>query len=248
MALQSTDEPKIARLLNHDPTVTIFLRPIAAPAALGLAGYAGATWIAASWLARWWGDEDSPGILFPFVAFWGGLAQFIAGIFGFWARDILVTVVYVLWGSFWMSASLLWFLVLIGTIPVHSFYDHYPEVAAWFVVMTFFTWSAAIASIARDLVLFGVLFCLAVGSTIACCLFAYGGGVRTGMKVAAYFWIVSSILAWYRVTVYLMEDSYGGTVFAKMFPLFRLPIERGRPLLVPGLGEPGVKRGMPGVL
>jgi hypothetical protein len=106
----------------------------------------------------------------------------------------------------------------------------------------------ALASSARDIVLCGVLTTLAIGSTIACCLFAYGNGVEVGMKVAAYFWILSAILAWWRVTAYLIEEAYGNGGITKLFPIFRTSGEKARPLLVPGLGEPGVKRGMPGVI
>jgi succinate-acetate transporter protein len=112
MALRADNHEKIERLLERDPSVTIFLRPIAAPAALGLAGFAGSTWITATWIARWWGDESSPTIFFPFVAFWGGLGQFNAGLFGYAARDTLITVIHVLWGSFWMSVGLLYLLVV----------------------------------------------------------------------------------------------------------------------------------------
>lgn len=112
MSLQADQDEKIERVLERDPNVTIFLKPIAAPAALGLAGFAGSTWITAAYVAKWWGNEQSPTIFFPFVAFWGGLGQFIAGLFNYAARDTLVTVVHVLWGSFWMSIGLLYLLVV----------------------------------------------------------------------------------------------------------------------------------------
>ncbi|KAI9876280.1 MAG: hypothetical protein M1830_006879 [Pleopsidium flavum] len=248
MALRSDNTEKVNHVLEKEPNVTIFLRPIAAPAALGLAGFAGSTWITASYIAGWWGNKDSPTIFFPFVAFWGGLGQFIAGLYGYAARDVLVTVIHVLWGSFWMSIGLLYLLVTTGALPAHGIHEHFPELASWFVVLSFFTWSGAIASSARDLILCAVLTTLAIGSTIACCLFAYGSGVGTGMKVAAYFWIISAILAWWRVTVYLIEEAYGKQGIVKFFPVFRTPQEKRQPLLVPGLGEPGVKRGMPGVI
>ncbi|KAJ9218444.1 hypothetical protein DTO027B5_1272 [Paecilomyces variotii] len=249
MSLEVGNSEKADRILERDPNVTIFLRPIAAPAALGLAGFAGSTWITATYIARWWGTESSPTIFFPFVAFWGGLGQFVAGLFGYAARDNLVTVIHVLWGSFWMSIGVLYLLVATGTLPPHPIHEHYPELASWMVVLAFFTWSGneAVASLARDLILCGVLTTLAIGSTIACCLFAYGGGVGTGMKAAAYFWIISSILAWWRVTVYLAEEAFGRGTVQKFFPIFRTPMEKRRPLLAPGLGEPGVKRGMPGL-
>ena len=137
-----------------------------------------------------------------------------------------------------------------GALEGHSIYTHFPELASWFVVLAFITWSGAIASLARDLVLAGTLFTLAIGSTIACCLFAYGEeGVHNGIKAAAYFWILSAMLAYWRVTAFLIEEAYGAeSRMAKFFPIWRLPIERKQPLLQPGLGEPGVKRGMRGVI
>ena len=112
MALNSHDVQKVDSFINREPEVRITLTPIAPPAALGLAGFAGSTWITASWIAGWWGNDSSPTIFFPFVAFWGGLGQFIAGLFGYAARDTLVTVIHVLWGSFWMSIGLLYLLTV----------------------------------------------------------------------------------------------------------------------------------------
>ncbi|MCJ1299181.1 hypothetical protein MMC08_001973 [Hypocenomyce scalaris] len=249
MALHSDNEEKLNNLITREPQVSIFLRPIAAPAALGLAGFAGSTFITATWIARWWGGPSSPTIFFPFVAFWGGLAQFLAGLKGFDARDVLVTVIHCMWGSFWMSIGIVYLLVAVGSLPAHNIHTHFPELASWFMVLTAFTWMGAFAATARDLILSGVLFSLAIGCTIALCLFSYGSGVDAGIKAAAYFWIISSVLAWWRVSVYLMEEAFGPKSWvSKIFPVFRLPTEKRAPLVVPGLGEPGVKRGMPGII
>lgn len=92
-----------------------------------------------------------------------------------------------------------------------------------------------------------MLTSLAIGSTIACCLFGRNdAGVNVGIKVAAYFWILSSLLAWWRVTVYLVEEAYGPNhVITKFFVIGRTPQEKRAPLVMPGIGEPGVKRGVP---
>lgn len=147
-----------------------------------------------------------------------------------------------------------------GALEPHSVHTHFPELASWFVVLTVFTWSSALAATARDLVLTACLTSLAIGSTIACCLFAYNGGssetsgsgdgevggVTMGIKAASYFWMLSALLAWWRVTVYLVEEAYGpGTVITKFFPIGRTPQEKRAPVVIPGLGEPGVKRGVP---
>ena len=109
-------EAKKQAILDSTPDVQIFLRPIAPPAALGLAGFAGSTWITSSYIAAWWGNSESPTIFFPFVGIFGGLAQFIAGLYGFQARDTLVTVVNTMWGSFWMAIGLLYAFV-VSTFP-----------------------------------------------------------------------------------------------------------------------------------
>src|SRR5579884_2651241 len=58
----------------------VFLQPIAAPSILGLAGFASATFIVASNIAGWWGTPTSGLVLAPFAAMFGGLAQFLAGM------------------------------------------------------------------------------------------------------------------------------------------------------------------------
>src|SRR3954452_9009874 len=57
----------------------VVLQPIAAPSVLGLFGFAGATFVVAANLAGWYGNTSTPGYLFPFAAFFGGVAQFLAG-------------------------------------------------------------------------------------------------------------------------------------------------------------------------
>lgn len=105
-------DDKRQHILQSTPKVQIFLKPIAPPAALGLAGFAGSTWITSSYIADWWGGPESPTIFFPFVGIFGGLAQFIAGIYGFQARDTLVTIINTLWGSFWIAIGILYAFVV----------------------------------------------------------------------------------------------------------------------------------------
>jgi uncharacterized protein len=133
-------------------------------------------------------------------------------------------------------------------LPAHSIYTTFPELASWFVVLTAFTWGGAIAATARDLVLTGCLAALAIGSTIACCLFAGQAGtsspsVRAGIKAASYFWMLSALLAWWRVIVYLLEEAYGGKVMS-FFPVFRTSRERNASFVIPGLGKCGMEWNM----
>src|SRR5919199_5513887 len=85
------------RRLDHREWVDhtrVCLQPIAAPSVLGLFGFAGATFMVAANMAGWYGTAKSGMFLFPFAAMFGGLAQFLAGMWAFRARDALATAIH----------------------------------------------------------------------------------------------------------------------------------------------------------
>jgi len=235
--------PRICNTCNTTPNVHIFLRPMAPPGALGLAGFAGSTWIVATWIAGWWGSSTSATLFFPFVFMFGGVGQFIAGIMGYWARDSLVTVIHTVWGSFWISVGLLYAFVAAGAVNTPDIHGEFEELATWLVVMTAFTWICAVAAVSRDLVLMITYTLMAIGSTIG--LGAYysspgeRGSTTAGVKAAAYFWIFSAIVAWYRVAVYLFEEAFGVRQ-SKFYPRFVTRWGKQRERFAPGYGEAGV--------
>ena len=105
-----------ADALKHtQPEVRIILRPIAAPSCLGFCMFFLSTFIVATYLASWWGRTDSQSIFWPFVAV-TGLGQFIAGFYGFSARDNLACVIHVTWGSFFIAYGIQQFLINLGLL------------------------------------------------------------------------------------------------------------------------------------
>ena len=106
------ESEKLDKTLEQTPGIQIFLQPIAPPTALGLAGFAGSTWITWSYIANWWATLESPTIFFPFVCSFSGVAQFIAGLYRFNARDTLVTVINTMWSNFRISIGLLYAFVV----------------------------------------------------------------------------------------------------------------------------------------
>ncbi len=115
----------------QDAQARIYLQPIAAPSILGLYGFAAATFIVAAHMAHWYGNETSGLYLFPFVAIFGGLAQFLAGMWAFRARDGVACAMHGLWGSMWMAYGVLSMLFAFGKIPPPS--DRIPEIGYWFI-------------------------------------------------------------------------------------------------------------------
>ncbi|AEO71868.1 uncharacterized protein THITE_117101 [Thermothielavioides terrestris NRRL 8126] len=70
-----------------------------------------------------------------------------------------------------------------------------------------------------------------------------------GVYVAAHFRIVSAILAWWRATIYLVEEGFGFTFsFMRDLPIFKTSMEKRKPLVIPDFGQPGVQRAISDVV
>ncbi|MGW4589725.1 acetate uptake transporter [Amycolatopsis thermoflava] len=223
----------------------INLSPVAAPSVLGLFGFAVSTFMVAANLAGWYGDDVvTPLILAPFAFAFGGVAQFLAGMWSYRARDALATGIHGAWGAFWIAYGVYQLFVGLGGVPAPSA----SPVAAtafgfWFVGLAAVTWTGVVAAAAENVAVTLVLLTLATGAT----LFAIAliGGYGLLETISAYFLLVSAVLAWYTATAMVLEATYKRVV---------LPMgKRGAPADVPGrtakrtiqfqLGEPGVKVG-----
>ncbi len=214
---------------------TLFLRPIAAPSILGLFGFAGATFIVSAHMAGWYGDSATALYLFPFAAFFGGLAQFSAGMWSFRARDGLATAMHGMWGAFWMAYGLLYLLFAMGTLTEPS--GAFPELGYWFIALAAITWAGTAAATAESIGLVAVLGLLAIGSTLA----AIGelGGAAWLSEAAGYAFMISAFCAYYVATALMLEATFG----EPKLPVGLTERARAAPDVNPGRGEPGVKHG-----
>jgi uncharacterized protein len=188
----------------------VFLQPIAAPSILGLAGFAGATFIVASNLAGWWGTPSSPLALAPFAAMFGGLAQFLAGMWAYRARDAIATLAHGTWGSFWLAYLILNILVGTHVVSQPTPWYHNPEVGFWFFALAITTAIGAVAALGESLGLFAVLSTLAAGSGILAGAFIYGSHGWT--EVAGWVLVFSAGFAWYVVAAMTLAAATGRTL------------------------------------
>src|SRR5437016_13641588 len=124
------------------PRVT--LQPIAAPSVLGLFGFAGATFIVAANLAGWYGTTATAGFLAPFALFFGGLAQFTAGMWAYRARDAVATAMHGMWGAFWIGYGILNLLVATKTLAMGTTMDH--ALGFWFIALCGITFSGMLGA------------------------------------------------------------------------------------------------------
>ncbi len=213
----------------------VSLQPIAAPSILGLYGFAGATFIVAAHMAHWYGGPRTEFFLAPFAAVFGGVAQFLAGMWSFKARDGLATAMHGMWGSFWIAYGMLQLAFLHGTLtkPTGAF----PAFGYWFIVLAAITWVGMVAATAESKALSATLGVLAAGATAAAVGNLTGSdGLAT---LAGYLFILAAIIAWYVASALMLESTFKRPVLSvgKKTPA------SGAPLMVPGRGEPGVIRG-----
>jgi succinate-acetate transporter protein len=217
---------------DRNAAARIYLQPIAAPSILGLYGFAAATFMVAANYAGWYGGANTDFVLFPFAAFFGGVAQFLAGMWAFKARDGLATAAHGTWGSFWIAFGILNFLVLSGRLGMPGLLS--PALGYWFIVIAAITWMCTLAAFAENIGLVLVLFSLSIGSTLEAIARLIGSG---GVHMAAgYAFIISAILAWWVASAMMFEEAYGHPIIGVGKKL------RQRNLML-GMGEPGVIRG-----
>lgn len=217
---------------NHLERTRIFLQPIAAPSVLGLFAFAAAMFVVSINLAGWYGGKQSEMYVIPFVAVFGGLAQLLAGMWAFRARDALGTALHGMWGSFWMGYGLLYFFFASGLL-VTTGNQFFVPLGYWFVTLAVITGTLAIAATGANIALSIVLAVLAVGSGIAS--IGFFTGLTNVLSAAGWVLLFSSLGAWYTATGMLFESVFGRAI---------LPLGHRHALGVePGAGEPAVIHG-----
>lgn len=231
----TTIHPTVVETEEEHPQTRIWLQPLAAPSILGLYGFAGATFMVATHMAHWFGSAQTSMVLWPFAAFFGGLAQFMAGMWAYKARDGVATAMHGMWGSFWMAFGILWVLVAAGKVTIPANGAAFPALGFWFIVLAAITWAGTAAASAESSVIATVLGFLAAGSTISA--IAELVGVEGLRMLAGWLFIISAVIAWYAATALMMNSAFGHTVLG-------LGTKRnGKHEVQLALGEPGVLRG-----
>jgi succinate-acetate transporter protein len=189
----------------------IVLTPISAPSVVGLFGFAAATTIVAGNLAGWYGTTKSALYFAPFALAFGGIAQFMAGMWAFKARDTLATAMHTMWGSFWIAYGIFWLLAGTGAIAVPpGSSTYFPGFGMWFVMLGLLTGIGALVSIAKNMGLFATLGLLSAGSCLLAAAFL-SGSLAT-QRAGGWVLVASAGAAIYTATALLCAETYGRTI------------------------------------
>lgn len=222
----------------------VVLQPYAAPSVLGLYGFAAATFMVALHLTGVYGGAKTDGTLWPFAAMFGGVAQFLAGMWAFRVRDTIATAMHGMWGSFWIAWGIVNLLIVLGkvnAVPPGSTSD--PAFAMWFWTLGAITVAGALAAFAESPGLFGVLGTLAAGSLVFA--FALSDGSTGWVKVAGWLFVAAAILAWYTATAMMLLAGSGKVILPLGKPKREANVPGSEPVRPIQLewAEPGVKKG-----
>jgi succinate-acetate transporter protein len=226
----------------------IFLTPVAAPSILGLFGFASATFMVAAYLAGWYGQSQGTTAvlsnLAPFALTFGGIAQFLAGMWCYRARDGIGTAMHGMWGAFWIAFGIFFILVGAGALHVVTSAAGKEMVpySYWFYTLAVITACGAFAAVFKNAGLTAVLTTLAIGSALVA--IGFSSGVTVWYRVGGYALVVSAALAVYTALALMLEEAVGRVIL----PLGLFPYNR-REHWKPGtqLTRPAAyEQGMPG--
>jgi succinate-acetate transporter protein len=183
---------------------------IADPVPLGLSGLAAATWTISTVVAGWHG-MTALAVAAPIAMFYGGVAQFLAGMWAFRRGNTLVATAFSSFGAFYFAFGA-WLLMMgMHVIPSSHFGgSNAAYVSGWFII-TFGVVAGylAIAALAENWVLTAILATL-------CVTYIFDGvGIMVvhpnnwATYIGGYAGIVSSLLAFYLAAAYVINASFG---------------------------------------
>lgn len=191
---------------------------IANPGPLGLSGFALTTLVLSAWNAGILKGADVL-IVIGLAVFYGGIAQFSAGMWEFRTGNTFGATAFASYGAFWLSFAAL----LIPGFGIAFGAKTGPSGAAlaWYLLgWTIITGILMLGSF-RTNGATALVFVLLFITFLLLCLGAFGGaGAGAGMtQIGGYVGIVTAIVAWYTALAGIMTGVSGGKINLPVMPL-----------------------------
>lgn len=206
------------------------------PAPLGLAGFALTTFVLSVHNANWAPDLVWVGL----ALFYGGLAQFLAGMWEFRNKNTFGATAFTTYGAFWLSLATFVIMALLKALPatlnVHN-------ALAWFVAsFAIFNTYMMLASTRLNKAVFGVFFTLEVTEIVF-----FIGQWQAGMghvagtdliHVSGYIGVLTAAVAWYTSAAGVLNNMSDHPVLPVGSPIWRaMPVPARGPARAGGHGQ-----------
>jgi len=197
--------------------------PVADPAPLGLAGFALTTFVLSVHNANW-----APDLIWVGLAlFYGGAAQFVAGVMEFKNKNTFGATAFCTYGAFWAAYATFVILVLGGAVPSTLNIDN---AGGWFLAaFAIFNTYMMLWSTRVNKAVFMVFFTLEITEIVLFIgNFLAGSGHTVGtdlIHVGGYVGVLTAAAAWYASAAGVINSMGGqrvlpvGTPFWDLTPL-----------------------------
>jgi uncharacterized protein len=194
------------------------------PGPLGLAGFAGSTFVLSLVNAGLVGSQHAAGGgLLPLIAglalAYGGVAQFLAGIWEFRTGNTFGAVAFCSYGAFWIS-----FYFVVHSVGSVAPTEVFSGIGLYLWMWGIFTGYMFLASLRTT----GAVALVFLLLTITFIILGIGNSALAGttnvinstIKLGGYFGIATAIAAWYASFAAVLNSTFG-RVIAPVFPLRR---------------------------
>ncbi|TPG32061.1 acetate uptake transporter [Mycolicibacterium hodleri] len=187
--------------------------PIADPAPLGLAAFAGTTFVLSLFNAGL-ADHALVAVVLPLALLYGGLAQLLAGMWEFRNANTFGAVAFTSYGAFWISYYF-YAHYIAATLPPA---DVHTATGIFLLMWTIFTAYMTVASLKTNLALIAIFSTLLV--TFA--LLTLGEFTETAavLQAGGYLGLLVAAFAWYASAAGVVNATWGRTVL-RVFPTSR---------------------------
>jgi succinate-acetate transporter protein len=168
------------------------LLPVADPAPLGLGGFALTTFVLSTHNAGWAPDVTWIGL----ALFYGGLAQFLAGMWEFRNRNVFGATAFSTYGAFWFSLGTFVLLVELTKLGTDL---NVTESLGWFLLaFAIFNTYMMFWSTRVNAAVFAVFLTLEITEILLFIGFFNGDGAGDGwVQLGGYVGVVTAAAAWY---------------------------------------------------
>jgi uncharacterized protein len=194
-------------------TATAVQAAVANPAPLGLAGFALTTFLLSLANAGVLPGKGDAQLVIGLALFYGGAAQFAAGMWEFRSGNTFGAAAFTSYGAFWLSFAAILLGWGLGTAPSETVVGYY--LLGWAI----FTGLMMLASLRTNgatalvfILLFVTFLLLAIGKL--------SGSANIG-QLGGWFGIATAIVAWYTALAGVLASVNKGKNILPVFPLTR---------------------------
>ncbi len=197
---------RAARDETAGTTAAVAPPPTANPAPLGLAAFALTTFVLSMFNAGLVSDKGEP-VVFGLALFYGGLAQFTAGMWEFRTGNTFGSTAFTSYGAFWLS---FWALVHFYAAKIPAA-DAGHAIGLYLIAWGIFTAYMFIASL-RTTGAVALVFILLAITFIVLGIGNAGGSTGT-VKLGGWIGLVTALAAWYASFAEVTNATFGRIVF-----------------------------------